>query len=360
MSIQIALRNSLELCFVILFLLCSYAFNQNSLSQAVTHSQSEDPFKLRVDVNLVTTDIAVMGNIVRDFTRDDFIVYDNNVVQPLSYFSQHFSHNQLPIAVVLLLATNGCYVGRVPQIELNEHNIAATSALRQLKSEDQVVLYAFLNGHYQRLSDLEEDRMKVVKLLRHMRFFENNRPSIYTTINKATKYLKENFPHRRRAIILISDNYPRPDTGSMLDPVGTRDRDSARSASISRTRLLESSTILCDIVFVPSESKSSHSKSDSAVREMAEETGGEVIEIKAPLSVTAALENAITRLRMQYTLGFNPSDRGLDGQFHNLKVRFADETRCPDCRIISRSGYYSGVGVSTPLPLPNKAERKAP
>lgn len=146
----------------------------------------------------------------------------------------------------------------------------------------------------------------------------------------------------------------------MLDPAGAGDRDSARSASISRTRLLESATILYDIVFVPSESNSPHSKSDSAVREMAEETGGEVIEIKAPLSVTAALENAITRLRMQYTLGFNLSDRGLDGQFHNLKFRFADENRCPDCRIIGPFGYYSGVGVSTPLTLPNKAESKAP
>ena len=350
MSIQIAWRNSLALCFVILFLLCSYAFNQNSLSQAKTHSQSEDSFIFRVDVNLVTTDIAVIGNIVADFTRNDFIVYDNNVVQPLSYFSQ----NKLPIAIVLLLATNGSFVGGKPQIAspLTDHNIAAASVLGQLKSEDQVALYSFLKGHYQRLSDLTEDRMKLVKALKHTYIFEKNPPNIYSTINKAIKYLKENYPHRRRAIILISD--------SMLDPVGTRDRDSARNARISLTRLLESSTILCDAVFVPSESKSSWSKSDSAIREMAEETGGEVIEVKRPLSITAALENAITNLQMQYTLGFNPSDRGLDGQFHNLKVRFADENRCPDCRIIGPFGYYSGVGVSTQLPLPNKAEKKAP
>jgi hypothetical protein len=44
---------------------------------------------------------------------------------------------------------------------------------------------------------------------------------------------------------------------------------------------------------------------------MADETGGEVIEVKRPLSITAALENAITNLQMQYALGFNPSDRGL-------------------------------------------------
>jgi VWFA-related protein len=359
MSIQIAWRKSLAICFFILFLLCSYAFNQNSLSQAETHSQSEDLFKLRVDVNLVTTDIAVTGKIVPDFTRDDFIVYDNNVVQPISYFSQHYSHNQLPIAVVLLFDTNACYIGREPQIALIDHHIWSISALRQLKSDDQALLYAFLNGHYQRLSDLEEDRMEMVKLLKHSKLFEKNRPDIYSTINKAIKYLKENFPHRRRAIILVSDNYPRPDACRMLDPAGSRDRDSARSALISRTKLLESSTILCDIVFVPSES-TSHSKTDSAIREMADKTGGEVIEIKAPLSVTAALENAITNLQMQYTLGFNPSDRGFNGQFHYLKVRFTDENRCTDCRIIGRFGYYSGVGVSTPLQLPNKEERKAP
>jgi VWFA-related protein len=352
MSIRIVWRNSLS--FVILILLCSYAFNQNSLSQTETHAQWEGSYELRVDVNLVTTDIAVMGKIVPDFTRDDFIVYDNNIVQPLSYFSQHFSKNQLPIAVVLLLATNGSIIGGKPQIEspVNVHHIRASSALRQLKSEDQVVLYWSLNGQYQRLSDLPEDRMKLTKALKHTRLFDKNSPNVYSTINKAIKYLKENYPHRRRAIILISD--------SMLDPAGTTDRDSARNAHISRTRLLESSTILCDAVFVPPDSKSSWSKSDSAIREMAQETGGEVIEIKAPLSAAAALENAITNLQMRYTLGFNPSDRGLDGQFRHLKVRFADENRCPDCRIIGRFGYYPGVGVSTLLPSPNKAERKAP
>jgi hypothetical protein len=182
MSNQIVWRNSLALCFVILFLLCSYAFNQNSLGQAETHSQWEGLYKLRVDVNLVTTDIAVMGKIVPDFTRDDFIVYDNNVVQSLSYFSQHFSQNQLPIAVALLLDTNACYVGREPQNALIDHHIRALSALRQLKSDDQVALYWFLNGHYQRLSDLEEDRMKMVKLLKHMKLFDKKSALAFTPL----------------------------------------------------------------------------------------------------------------------------------------------------------------------------------
>jgi hypothetical protein len=217
MSIQIAWRSSLALCFVILFLLCSYAFNQNSLSQAETHTQWEGSYKLRVDVNLVTTDIAVMGKKVPDFKKDDFIVYDNNVVQSLSYFSQHFPQNQLPIAVVFLLGTNVCYVGRESQRALNDHAMGAAATIRQLKSDDQAVLYWFLDGHYLRLSDLAEDRMKMRKVEKKMTVGKERArhfalPDVYSTINKAIKYLKENFPHHRRAIILISDNYPRPDS----------------------------------------------------------------------------------------------------------------------------------------------------
>jgi len=85
---------------------------------------------------------------------------------------------------------------------------------------------------------------------------------------------------------------------------------------------------------------------------MAEETGGEGFEVEGQMSVKTALEDAISRLRMQYTLGFNPSDHGQEGQFHSLIIRFADENRCPNCSIIGRKGYY--VGVASPLPLSEK------
>jgi hypothetical protein len=66
--------------------------------------------------------------------------------------------------------------------------------------------------------------------------------------------------------------------------------------------------------------------------------------------VQAALERAISRLRMQYTLGFNPSNPGEKGAFHKLAVRFASENRCPDCRLLARSGYYAGVSAPPPPP----------
>lgn len=57
---------------------------------------------------------------------------------------------------------------------------------------------------------------------------------------------------------------------------------------------------------------------------------------------------------MQYTLGFNPSDPGKRGSFHKLTVRLASAERCPGCRLLSRSGYYSGM--SPPLPPPDSME----
>ena len=87
------------------------------------------------------------------------------------------------------------------------------------------------------------------------------------------------------------------------------------------------------------------------VKKLADETGGEVLDVKASASLQEALEKAIHNLRLQYTLGFSPLDPGREGNFHKLSVRLAAEARCPACRLLARSGYYAG---SSPAPLANE------
>ena len=327
MPTQIRWRNPLGFSFIFLFALYACALTQNQTGEVEAHSQSDDSFRVRVDVDLVTTDITVIGNVVPKFKKEDFVVYDNRVAQDLIYFSQ----DQLPIAVAILIDTSTSIIGH-----LNELEIAALTALRRLKQEDQVALYSFA-GTCNRLGDLTEDRFQIAKLLSNLEISSGG-TDIYDTLRDATRYLKEKAPRRRRAIILISDN---------CHNVGG-------SAESSRTELLESSTTLYSIVTVTP--GSSYCESKSRIRHIAEETGGEVFKVQGKMSVKAALEDTISRLRMQYTLGFNSSDRGRDGQFHSLIVRFADEKRCKNCRIIGRKGYYAGVAA--PLLLPEETRTK--
>ena len=65
--------------------------------------------------------------------------------------------------------------------------------------------------------------------------------------------------------------------------------------------------------------------------------------IQAPGSQKEALEKAISKIRNQYILGFNPLNPGYKGKFHQLAVQFTNPDRCPECKIIARRGYYAGV-----------------
>ena len=307
-------------------------FCQAEDEKATANPQSSQSFKIHVDVDLVTTDVTVAGSDVPEFQAGDFAIYDNNVSQNLTYFS----HDQLPIAVALLIDSSGS-VNR----HQNELQIAALTALRRLKMEDQVALYSFAYN-YKRLSNLTEDRLHIAKLISHLATEGDTNcdaTHIFGALRDATLYLKKAAPRHRRAIILISDNCH---------------SGKAKPDKIL-TELLESGTTLYNIV-----TPSRHSDApaclitDPVIRKIATESGGEAIDVKSSMSLKGALGNAISSIRMQYTLGFNPAAPGPKGTYHKLKTRFANESRCPNCRIIGSSGYYSGV--SAPIALPAKAQ----
>jgi hypothetical protein len=57
------------------------------------------------------------------------------------------------------------------------------------------------------------------------------------------------------------------------------------------------------------------------------------------------MNKVLDAFRRQYTLGFNPSNPGAPGTYHKLSVKLNNPSRCPDCRLIMRSGYYTGTSA---------------
>lgn len=285
----------------------------------------QEPFKIRVDAGLVTADVSVIG-AAPELGAEDFIIADNNVDQEVS----HFSQDQYPLAVAILIDGSLSIQPYLPVLQ-----IAAASALRRLKPGDQGALYSF-NSSVLRLSELTDDRYLIADRIGKLKVaFGTN---IFGTIFEAVNYLSKKAPHRRRAIILVSDN---------CHAMGTNSADSCRVA------LLEKATTLYNIR-TPGDNVGGYAgechKSDLQIQQLAADSGGEVLDAQQPASLQAALEKAISRLRMQYTLGFNPSDPGQKGSFHKLSVRLAPKVRCPDCRVLARSGYFAGVSPSLPPP----------
>jgi Ca-activated chloride channel homolog len=287
--------------------------------QPQDHKIAEEGFKIRAEVDLATADVTVIGTPSAELRAEDFILFDNNVAQQISYFSR----DQLPLAIAILIDKSGSTLPYLPVLQ-----IAGITALRRLKPEDQVALFGFDQG-FEKLSDLTEDRLQIADKIGQIQL--GGITNIYDPLFNAAKYLKKTAPQRRHSIILISDN--------AHNYTGNHD------AKQCRVELLETATTLHNIR-IPND------REDMDIRELAEETGGEVLEVEGPTSLKAALDNAIVRLRMQYTLGFNPSNPGKTGSFHKLDVRFAHQESCPGCQLLVRGGYYAGV--TAPLPPKGK------
>jgi VWFA-related protein len=284
-------------------------------------------FNVRVDVDLVTTDISVIGTPVSELRAEDFIVFDNGVSQKISYFS----HDQLPLAVAVLVDVSSSITKYLPSLK-----IAAFSALRRLKPEDQVALFSFA-GSPSRLCDLTNDRLLMAERISKIGI-EQSGTNIYYAIYDAAAYLKKTAPRLRRAIILISDD--------------CQTKPSRHNANSCRAELLETATTLYNLR-TTDDPALDRWESPSAIKRFTEETGGQVLDVLGPTSLKSALEKAVTNFRTQYTLGFNPSNPGANGSFHRLAARLPDSDHCPGCRLLMRSGYYAGM--TSPLPSPEEA-----
>ncbi|MBZ5500284.1 MAG: VWA domain-containing protein [Acidobacteriia bacterium] len=277
-------------------------------------------FSLKVNVDLVTIDAIVRdkrGAAVGDLQSTDFLIYDNGVAQEIT----HFSRDQLPLAVALV-------IDRSPSISsfLPDLRSAGLSALKRLKPQDQVALYSFDECPTQ-LTELTEDRDVVAARIGEIRIGRST--NIYGAIFESARFLRENAPDRRRAIILVSDNY------SSVFPMTEQD---------VLTQVLESSVTLFSIRTPGYNSMGSGNP--GSINRIAKETGGEVLQLGNSEKLSAALDRAISNLRLGYTLGFVPAKSGEDHSFHKLNVRFNVSKTCPGCRIQARSGYYAGANAS--------------
>ncbi len=274
-------------------------------------------FRIKVDAALVTTDVMVVGAPVADIKAEDFTVHDNGVIQQIN----HFSRERYPLAVALLIDRSDSVSRHLPALQ-----IAALSALRRLRPEDRVALFS-LEKTPEKLHDLTGDRMAIADKIGALT--AGSATNIYGSIHDAARYLALNAPGFRRAVVLVSDN--------CNSVTGKHNADSARVA------MLEASATLFGI----KTSGSYCPESIERVEWIASETGGEILDVHASASLQTALSKTMSDLRLQYTLGFNPSNPGEIGSFHKLDISIA-EHRCPGCRVLARAGYYTGI--SAPLP----------
>ena len=278
---------------------------------------------IKIDVNLLLVEATVKdrsGRILKDLKQDDFLLDADGQPQSIS----HFSRDQLPLAVALVLDLSG-------SIEpfLRPLRYATLTALKSLKPEDQVALFTFTDDAQLRVP-LTRDKRDVSDEI------ENLAAGGSTNINQglydAARYLRREAPAARRVIVLISDNV-------------------ATAASVNHDAVIEQALEADASIYSikvpgrnPPEARLAAKMlgRSTDLNKMTSETGGEIFDMEKEGSLFVSLQTLIERLKTRYTIGFYPAQQGQTAGLHRLNLRlqptFGGKGR--DYSVVAKTSYF--------------------
>lgn len=297
------------------------------LSVQTGHAQDIDPNDVvRVNTDLVVFDAQVIDKKTRKvfggLRREDFEIYEENVRQPIVYFSQ----DQLPLSVLLLLDISRSVTPIIEQV-----GAGANEALQRLKPEDEVAVMAFADNPKLIQSFTKDRKVAAEKIseagttdLGHGTYLNEALHAAEQAMNNASN------PTNRRAIIVITDN---------IAPAGGH---FGKDKVIND--LLESGTVVYGLIVRAALGKVFNVLSFGTihgVNEYCEETGGEVLGADQK-EVNNRLAEMFTRLRTRYTLGYRPPESNEEGKFRRVKVQLTPPIMKTNKKLVvrARTGYY--------------------
>jgi VWFA-related protein len=311
--------------------------------------QSAEPV-FRVNVRLVQVDTQVLNkktrHAARELKKEDFEIYEDNVRQQVSSFSQ----DTLPLSVVLLFDLTDSV--RPVLKSLGE---GALEALRHLKPEDEVTVMVYA-ASTQVLQEATTDRALAVAAIEKASRMESVEAAFFNEgIFQASEQLdKGKSASSRRVIVWLTDNVPNIPSE---DAVPLRYRKSLKGGmphtqAEAIQHLLHSNTVVCSLVKQSDMSISGESGLMSKpaermlhppgeVYKYASITGGQVIEFKKK-ELQEKLGLLIDDLRLRYSLGYHPSGQKPKGKYCAIKVKLAPETKkvIGNVTVEARQGYY--------------------
>jgi len=287
-----------------------------------------DPVIFKTGVADVRLDVQVTEgpNLIKDLTKNDFVVTDEQ--QPQTIVS--FSHGDEPLNLILLLDISGSMEQYIDQISQT-----ARESLNHLRPGDRVAIMVFAKktAVHQGFSDnLAETARQIGSAVTN--WDVGSTTQINSAVMDAAQYMmKHAGPSGRRAILILTDNLSM--SFQLTDGQVIRELNKADTVF---NAIVTGHAIRPDL---PGPRALSHDPdlTPANVFHLAEETGGEWTKAGDATATFAAM---IERIRSRYMLAYHEPD-STAGTFRHVTVSLSPEAhkRYPSAELHTRSGYYA-------------------
>jgi Ca-activated chloride channel family protein len=266
------------------------------------------------EVNVVFTVTDKHGHYVKDMSKQDFKVLDNNRPEPIRSFQ---NETDLPVEVGLLIDASNSIRDRF-KFEQESAIEFMNQTLRPHYDKALVVGFDETPEVTQDFTDNTESLARGIRMLR-----PGGGTALFDALYFACrdKLLKEQHTGPvRKAIVLLSDG---DDNQSHV----TREEaiDMAQRAEV--------------IVYTISTNiPGGGSRGDKILERIADATGGRAFVPFQLTDVASAFAEIQTELRSQYALAYTPAEFARDGRYHTIEV-LAENRK--GLHVRSRRGYYA-------------------
>jgi VWFA-related protein len=323
---------------LLLLLLLPYvsaSISSQTRERAVTSSSKPaNPDEvIKVDVDLVTVDALVLqkktARPVGQLKLTDFVILEDGTKQEVT----HFSQDSLPLSVVLLIDRGGCIDPFGTEVQ---H--AANEALRRLKETDEVAVMTY-QDNVELIQEFTRDRKQIESALERIpKKDEWADHCLNKAFARAADYMvAAGNPVGRRVIIAITGITRNFDCGH------------GPSGKVARQALYESGSVVCGLIPKTAVQRMENKymvwgtkmagvfgARTMDIKELAEETGGEVMEEK-PERLDASFATLIDHLRTRYNVAFVSSNRKRDGTLRKLKIEVTPEVQKAQGKLVVKA-----------------------
>lgn len=288
--------------------------------------------KFRSSTSVVSVTAVVRdrkGRFVRDLDRKDFTVAESGRQKPILDFR---AESDGPVQLALLFDVSGSM--RVASRAVDARQ-AARHLLSALRPTDQAALYSF-DTRLQRVRGFTSDIAGLTAALENVES-PYGQTSLYDAVAETARAVAavvgdQRDPHQlvqRRAVVVLTDGI---DTRSRLTPADVSSIASAIDVPVYVLAVMHA-------VDDPREVRTEEGQ--SALRNLAQWTGGELFISTAPAHASVASRQIVDELRHQYVFAFEASSQP---GWHPLEVR----ARNPDLVVRARAGYMASRGAAAP------------
>ncbi len=334
--------------------------------QPPASDEHQQTFRFRTGVELINVTATVTddnGRFVPNLRQDDFRVYQDDELQPIT----HFNSERVPVSLGIVLDISGSMDG--------EKMIAARDALERflsqlLEPDDEVFLYSF-DSVPTRVEGWTTDKRRVSLDLRRLE--PRGGTAMYDAIAEAIP-LAQTGQHRKKAVVIISDGN---DTSSrttvqavkrsiresevLVYAIGIDGQSEPGYFPIGQGGVRRPQPPRSPFPFpfpmpggrrpspppsgptYPPAPRGGYGRTPNddrvnaaALREITDDSGGRTEIIRSPGDLDPATAGIADELSRQYYLGY-ASTGVKDGQWHTIRV----ELRNPTYRVRARRGFIA-------------------